>query len=125
MAEKAPIKSYSKKEMKDGRLMAILSYFGILALIPFFAEKNNKYVQAHAKIGMNLFILEAIVAVASSIVPGILALTIILIPLAILVGILAGALGIFFLVVSIIGIINVINDEVKPLPLIGKIQFIK
>lgn len=125
MAEKTPAKSYSKKEMEDGRLMAILSYLGILALIPYFAEKTNKYVKAHAKIGMNLFILEAIVAVVSSVVPSILALTIVLIPLAVLVSILAGAAGIFFLVVSIIGIINVVNDEVKPLPLISKLQFIK
>lgn len=124
-ANKKSTDSFSKKEIKDGKIMAILSYFGVLALIPYFCEKKNKYIQAHAKIGMNLFILEAIVAVASSVIPAILTLTIIFIPLAILVAILTGMIGIFFFVVSIVGIINAINDEVKPLPLIGKLQFIK
>lgn len=35
-------------------IMLILSYFGILALIPFLVEKNDREVQWHAKHGLVL-----------------------------------------------------------------------
>ena len=57
-------KSFNKKDIDSGKGMAILSYIGILALIPFLAEKKNKFVIYHAKQGMNLFICEIIGSVA-------------------------------------------------------------
>ncbi len=41
-------------------LMVILAYFGIFALIPFFAEKEDEFVQYHAKQGLFLAIVEMI-----------------------------------------------------------------
>ena len=41
-----------------------LSYLGILALIPFMTEKDDEFVQFHAKQGLNLFIFEIIGAVS-------------------------------------------------------------
>lgn len=41
-------------------LMVVLAYFGILALIPFFAEKEDEFVQYHAKQGLFLAIAELI-----------------------------------------------------------------
>ncbi len=46
-------------------LMAILSYFGIFALIPFLVEKEDEFIQFHAKQGITLLIAEIIVFVAS------------------------------------------------------------
>ena len=56
----------NQSEVDSGKVMAILSYFGILVLIPYFSEKNNSFVVFHAKQGLNLFILEIIVAFATS-----------------------------------------------------------
>lgn len=42
-------------------LMLVLSYLWILALIPFFAEKNDPEVQWHAKNGLVLTVAEVIV----------------------------------------------------------------
>ena len=39
-------------------LMVILAYFGILCLIPFLAEKDDEFVQYHAKQGLTLVIVE-------------------------------------------------------------------
>ncbi len=39
-------------------LMVVLAYFGILCLIPFFAEKDDEFVQFHARQGLTLFISE-------------------------------------------------------------------
>lgn len=41
-------------------LMVILAYFGILCLIPFFAEKEDEFVQYHAKQGLTLMIAEIV-----------------------------------------------------------------
>ncbi len=109
---------FTKKEVDDGKAMAILSYIGILALIPYLAEKNNKFVIYHAKIGMNLFLLEVIASVALSV----LAFTIILIPL---IAIASPVIGIGSLVLSIIGIVNACNGEAKVLPVIEKFKIIK
>jgi uncharacterized membrane protein len=39
----------------DRTLFLVLSYIGILALVPFFAKKDDPEVQWHAKNGMALF----------------------------------------------------------------------
>ena len=39
---------FTKEEIDNGKGMAILSYIGILVLIPYFAEKNNKFVVFHS-----------------------------------------------------------------------------
>ena len=51
-------KSYTKKDINDNRAMAILAYFGPLALLPYFGQKNSKYARFHAVNGMNLFVWE-------------------------------------------------------------------
>ena len=46
--------NFEKKDIESGKAMGVLSY--IIPLIPFFAEKKNKFVVYHAKQGMNLLI---------------------------------------------------------------------
>ncbi|BBB31662.1 conserved hypothetical protein [Thermotomaculum hydrothermale] len=45
-------------------LMAILSYFGIFALIPLFVEKEDEFIQFHAKQGTTLLIAEIVLSIA-------------------------------------------------------------
>ena len=52
---------YSKEDIKKGKTLGILSYLGILVLIPYLSEKKNKYVIFHAKQGISLLIAEIIV----------------------------------------------------------------
>ncbi len=120
----------------NDKLMAVLSYLGFLALIPFFVRKDDKFIMFHAKQGLNLLIMEAIYSVVSVILtsvirvkhsfgsfygydlgyhyatPGWL--------YAILYIVSTG-----FLVLSIIGIVNAANGKEKELPIINKIKFIK
>ena len=130
---------YEKKDIESGKGMAILSY--ILPLIPYFAEKENKYVRYHAIQGMNLFI----IAIAYSIIYTILTSVIkvkgscgygywgewaaslgtyckvtpwwVTVPLS-LIGFIITAL-------CVIGIINVCNGKAKELPIINNIKIIK
>lgn len=108
--------SFDKKDIEAGKGMGILSYLGFLCLIPYFTEKENKFVIYHAKQGLNLFICEVIVALAISLVSTILWR----------IGSLLGdILGIVAFAFSVLGIINVLNGKAKELPLINKIKIIK
>lgn len=54
-------------------IMIVLSYFGLLALIPLLVEKDDREVQWHAKHGLVLFVAEIIIATLISVVGGIVA----------------------------------------------------
>jgi len=97
-------------------VMGVLSYLGILALIPYFIKDQSSFVRYHAVRGMNLFLLELIASVACSIIT---------IGLSSLGSILGWLVSVASLVLSIIGIVNVVNKEKKDLPVIGGIRFIK
>lgn len=53
-------------------IMIVLSYFGLLALIPLLVEKDDREVQWHAKHGLVLFVTEIIIVILISIVGGII-----------------------------------------------------
>jgi uncharacterized membrane protein len=101
---------------QNDKVMGILAYIGILALIPYFVQDQSSFVRYHAVRGMNLFLLELIAGVAS----GILQIGLPLI--GSIVGWLVSIAGLAF---SIIGIVNVCNSEQKDLPFIGGIRFVK
>ncbi|MFL6193754.1 MAG: hypothetical protein ACJ75H_06255 [Thermoanaerobaculia bacterium] len=44
-------------------LMLVLSYLGILAIIPYVVEKNDPEVQWHAKHGLVLFVAEIVLGI--------------------------------------------------------------
>jgi uncharacterized membrane protein len=127
-----PAGKFTKEEIESGKGMSILAYIGILSLIPFFAEKKNKFVVYHAKQGLNLFICEAIFGVGFGIIASIItAITVgslnlgLLFVLPIILGVIGWAFGIFFLVMSIMGIVQACSGEAKELPIIGKIKIVK
>lgn len=55
-------------------IMIVLSYLGILAVIPLVAEKEDKEVQWHAKHGLVLLVAEIIIAVVIGIIDGMISL---------------------------------------------------
>lgn len=102
---------FSKKDMEDNKVMAVLCYCSFLVLIPYLTEKKSKWVKHHALQGINLFVLE-IVATILKIFP-------------VIGGIAFTIGGVFTVLISLMGIINVLNEEDKELPLMDKIKFIK
>lgn len=113
-------KKFSQKEIEDGRIMAILAY--IIPLIPYFVEKNNKFVVFHAKQGMNLLILSILGSVALGVLNVVLALTILLI---FVIPVINVAFGAAVTILCIIGIVNVCNGKAKELPIVNKFKIIK
>ncbi len=94
-------------QKQDKDLIAILSYFGILFLIPLLVSKDKPFVQFHAKQGLVLFIAE----IATTLVAWI--------PILGWIG--APILYVVWVVFSIIGIVNVLGGKQNPLPIIGKL----
>ena len=120
---------YTKEEKDAGKAMAILSYIGILCLIPYFAEKNNKYVRYHALQGLNLLILSLIVSVASGIVAAVgTALAFIPFVGFILTGIVYLVVTVLSagpFVLAIMGLVYAFQDQAKELPVLNKVKIIK
>ena|ERR1051325_11547587 len=50
------------KDVEDNKVMAALSYLGILFLVPLLAAKNSKFAQFHAKQGMVMFVVDVVVS---------------------------------------------------------------
>ena len=90
----------------DKNMIAILSYLGILFLIPLLAAKNSPFAQYHAKQGLVLFI------------TGIINSIIFAIPF--LGWTVGGIIWIILIIFAIIGIVNVVQGKQAPLPIIGK-----
>ncbi|MBQ6510833.1 hypothetical protein IJI94_02590 [Candidatus Saccharibacteria bacterium] len=127
-----PADKFTKEEKESGKGMSVLAYIGILSLIPFFAEKKNKFVVYHAKQGINLFLCEVIVGVGigiiSGIISGIAAASLnlfLLFTILPIIGVIGWACSIFFLVMSIMGIVQACSGEAKKLPVVGKIKIVK
>ena len=82
-------------------VMLVLSYLGILALIPLLTEKNDREVQWHAKHGLVLLVAYLVLTVGlfvASLVVG-------------FVGVLQIPLWLGYLVVIILGITNALNGK--------------
>jgi uncharacterized membrane protein len=92
----------------NNTLMAILSYLGILIIVPFLTDaKNDPFVKFHIKQGLVL-IISWVVGMFIGVIP-------------VLGWILAPLFTIFNVVCLIIGIINASSGKQKELPLIGTI----
>lgn len=89
-----------------GRLLAMMSYLGVLSLVPLLISRRGSYIQFHARQGVVLWIWEMV------------ALYTLLLPV----------MGTFFFQVSIIaclmlsvtGLVSVLLGRAWPLPLLGR-----
>lgn len=112
----------NQNDQSNTILFSILSYIGILWLIPLLVEKNDKVVRFHINQGIVLFIFDII----GSIAVGILSAIFVFIPVISFLGVVIASLfGILCFVLMIIGIVNAANKSEKPLPIIGKFQILK
>ena len=120
---------YDAKDIADNKVMALLSYIGILVLIPMFAAPNSKYARYHVRQGFNLFLAyiglfiinflsrfikttKYVWGIPYQTTPGIIVFIVWL-------------LGIPLFVLSILGIINAYKGKAKELPIIGKFKILK
>lgn len=93
--------------------MGILSYLGILVLIPILAAKESPFARYHANQGLVLLLCEVGFSVASMILSVIFAF---LGPLALLWTLVSWLVSLAFLALLILGIVNAAQGMAKELP---------
>ncbi len=65
----APKAGFTKDEVLDGKMYAVLAYLSIFCIIPLILKKNNAFVLGHGRQGLVLFVGEAGALVISIIFP--------------------------------------------------------
>lgn len=96
----------TEKDTGTNKIMAVLCYLGFLWLVPLLTDyKNDPFVKFHINQGIILTVLGALVWLIGYI------------PL--IGGFISWVGGLAVFILAIIGIINSINMEEKPLPIIG------
>ena len=90
----------------NSMLMSILAYIGVLVIIPLLMEKENMAVRFHVRQGLVLLVIELIAWVVAE--------------WMFLLAFPMGIVNIGALILSIIGIVNVVQKRQQPLPLVGQ-----
>lgn len=110
--------SYDVQDINANKTMGILAYFGLLVLVPIFTARQSRFAMFHAEQGITLCIGCHII--------GILAVVLGMIPaVGWVFSLIFGLVGILFLVLMILGIINAANGQAKELPILGKLKIVK
>ena len=126
---------FDPRDIENNKVMAILSYFGLLVLVPLLAAPNSRFARFHANQGLVLCICAIAYAIAQGILGAILSA---IFPWSLTYGLLGGRGPIYgilttilglvwlvFTVFAVIGIINASQGKAKQLPFIGKITILK
>lgn len=115
-----PSPQNSNEDKTTYKLLCALGYFpcGLLFFIPLIVYPNDQFAKYHANQALVLLL----TAVIGEVLFGILSI----IPLlSIVMYVLTSVFGVLMLVLCILGILNVVREEEKPLPVIGNINLIK
>ena len=113
---------FDPADIQQNKTMAVLSYLGILVLVPLLAAKDSKFARYHANQGLVLLITEVLLTIVVRVAGAILLA--ISWHLSFLVG-LINLVWILPFVLMILGIVNAANGRAKQLPLIGSITLLK
>lgn len=106
---------FAQQDVEATKGLAWLSYIGILFLVPMLVNKDSQYTKFHVNQGIVLFIFEIVAGIASGILS--------FIPF---IGwMISGLLSLALLVLAILGIVNSLQGNAKPLPVIGNIVIYK
>ncbi len=104
--EKTNENYYDPKDIKSNRVMAAISYLGILCLIPLLLKKDSHFAQFHAKQGLVLFITGIILSFVN-IIP--------------LLGQIVWLAAVAFIIVySILGIVNCLKGKYWEIPILSE-----
>lgn len=94
--------SMPDRDVEENRVIAAIGYIWILCLVPLFLKRNSQFAQFHAKQGLVLFVAE------------IFGWLIYWIPL------IGWLLGIFVLLMAIMGIMSALQGRYWEMPILGK-----
>jgi len=95
-------------DVEKNKGMAVLSYIGILCLIPLLAAKESKFAQFHAKQGLVLFLAEILLSILYA-VPAV----------NVVMFFIGWIVYILILILAIMGIVNALQGNYWKMPVLG------
>lgn len=126
---------FDRMDIEDNKVFALLSYIGILVLVPLIAAPKSKFARFHANQGLVLLIGEVIYSIVRAVLLGVLRVSFrlawgflanpVLSAVYGVISVVTGLVSLIFLVFAIIGIINAAQGKAKELPIISKLKIIK
>lgn len=114
---------FDENDIRNNKVMAVLSYIGPLVLVPLFAARESKFARFHANQGFVLAVCYIAWEVIRKIVVEVI--TAVSPTLGTLTGTVCNIVNILLFVLMIVGIVNVVKGKAKELPVIGKIKLLK
>ena len=109
---------FDRMDIENNKILALFSYLGFLFIIPLIAAPNSKYARFHANQGIILFLCSVVYGAISGVLTAIFRFPLAFIPA------IFNLVGIVFLVLMIIGIVNAVNGKAQELPVIGSIKIL-
>lgn len=103
-------KNFDSEDIEKNKFFAILSYIGVLVLVPLLAAKDSKFAKYHANQGLILFIC-SIACYILSYLP--------------VIKHFVWILNVAILILAIMGIVYAAKGEAKELPIVGKFRIIQ
>ncbi len=97
-------KEFTRDDVIEGKMYALLAYLSILCIIPLILKKNNPFVLAHGKQGLVLFVAQAATFIISVVFPWAFS-----------------PLTFVLMVLSFWGLVNVIQGKMVDLPVVADI----
>lgn len=109
-------------DIEQNKIFGVISYLGLLFLVPLIAAKQSKFAMYHCNQGAILFVIAVCCWIALAVISAVVHLIPFLgLVLGILLVFVHFALWIGILALMIVGIINAVNGKMKPLPVIGSL----
>ncbi len=98
--------SSNTSTVDNATLMGIFSYLGPLVLVPLLTTKDNTFVRFHTRQGLVLFVAEIALWMITMMLP--------------MLAFLFMFVNLGLIILSILGIVNVINKKQEELPIVGQ-----
>lgn len=109
MASEPAQKIATKEDIEKNKVNAVLSYLGILIIVPLVSDDAKK--SPYAKFHLN----QGLVLLLAGVVSG----------FVVWIPVIGWIIGLGLLVIWLIGLIGALNGEMKRVPLLGNIELIK
>lgn len=100
------------------RVLGIISYIGILFIVPILMSTKSKFARYHANQGLVIFLATFILSVICGVISSIPSMSV--------VGeLLSAILSFVAFIYEILGIVSAAKGEMKDLPVVGKFKILK
>ena len=117
-------KDFDSKDIEENKAMGVLAYLSILVLIPLLVAPKSKFARYHTNQGLILFILELITGVLQGFLHFMFTAVVDVHAVDVIFSIIFYLIDIVYLLLIILGIVNVVQGKAKQLPIIGKFKII-